>query len=321
MTLSSRATLDSATRIANLEIVPLAEIELSAAMPAARRNRACETAGLAVQNHRVILYPALSVSGTFEVITMPALLALLLLSIFAAAQQTSSPEVNSRVMPVAPVLVDPAATPVTSSTVHSIPASSPNAEAYTLEAGTRIAVTIKHAISTKTARVNDPVYAETSFPVVSNGHIVVPVGTYVQGVIERSRRPGRVKGRGELVIHFNTLIFPSGYTLLLPGAIDSVPGAEKTQMKNTQEGGIESQSTKGKDAGTIATTAGTGAALGGIVAGGAKGAGVGGLMGAGAGLASVLLTRGPDVRIESGTLVDMVLERPISVEHERVAKN
>lgn len=251
---------------------------------------------------------------------MRTLLALLLLSIFAAAQQNSEGD-SRRVMPVTPALVDPAATPVPSSTVHSIPASSPNSEAYTLEAGTRIAVTLKHAISTKTARVNDPVYAETSFPVVSNGHIVIPVGTYVQGVVERSQRPGRVKGRGELVIHFNTLIFPSGYTLLLPGAIDNVPGAEKTRMKNTQEGSIESQSTKGKDVGTVATAAGTGAALGAVVEGGAKGAGIGGLAGAGAGLASVLLTRGPDVRIESGTLVDMVLERPITVEHARVAKN
>ncbi len=211
--------------------------------------------------------------------------------------------------------------PVTSPTVQPIAASSPNAEAYTLAAGTRIAVTLKHAISTKSARENDPVYAETSFPVVSNGHIVIPVGTYVQGVIQRSQRPGRVKGRGELVMHFNTLIFPSGYTLMLPGAIDNVPGAEKTEMKDSKEGTIESQGTKGKDAGTIATTAGTGAAMGAVVTGGAKGAGIGGLLGAGAGLASVLLTRGPDVRIESGTLVEMVLERPIIVEHDRDSKN
>ena len=84
---------------------------------------------------------------------------------------------------------------------------------------------------------------------------------------------------------------------------------------------MESQGTKGKDAGTVAATAGAGAALGAVVAGNAKGAGIGGLAGAGVGLATVLLTRGPDVRIESGTLVDMVLEREIIVEHGRVAKN
>jgi type IV secretion system protein VirB10 len=229
-----------------------------------------------------------------------------LLSSLAAGQQAP---VDQRIAPTPAPMVQPMA------------ASSPNAEAYTLAAGTRIAVVLKHAISTKGARENDPVYAETSFPVVLNGHIVIPAGTYVQGVIQRSKRPGRVKGRGELVIHFNTLIFPSGYTLLLPGSIDNVPGAEKTDMKNNQEGTIESQGTKGKDAGTVAKTAGTGAGLGAVVAGNAKGAGIGGLLGAGAGLASVLLTRGPDVRIESGALVEMELERPIIVEHEHEIKN
>jgi type IV secretion system protein VirB10 len=249
---------------------------------------------------------------------MRAILAVLILSTMAAAQQAPAPEAREpQAIPSHPVLVDPKAAPVTAPTVHQVPASTPGADAYTLAAGTRIAVTLKHAISTKSARENDPVYAETSFPVVSDGRMVIPVGTYVQGVIQRSKRPGRVKGRGELLIHFNTLIFPSGYTLLLPGAIDSVPGAEKTEMKDKKEGTIESQGTKGKDAGTIASTAGTGAAIGAIAAQSVKGAGIGALAGAGVGLASVLLTRGPDVRIESGTLVDMVLEREIVVEHDR----
>lgn len=253
---------------------------------------------------------------------MRAYLALFLFASVAAAQQAPTPEANSsQNAPDRPVLVDSNSVPVTSPTVHSVPPSANASEAYTLAAGTRIAVTLKHAISTKTARENDPVYAETSFPVVSNGHIVIPVGTYVQGVIQRSQRPGKVKGRGELLIHFNTLIFPSGYTLLLPGHIDNVPGADKTAMKDSQEGSIESQGTTGKDAGTVAKTAGTGAAIGAVVADDVKGAATGGLLGAGAGLASVLLTRGPDVRIESGTLVDMVLQRDIIVQRDRVGND
>lgn len=247
--------------------------------------------------------------------------ALFLLVSLAAAQQAPSPGASSpQTSSDRPVLVDPNAVPVTSPNVHALPPSANASEAYTLPAGTRIAVTLKHAISTRTARENDPVYAETSFPVVSDGHIVIPVGTYVQGVIQRSQRPGRVKGRGELIIHFNTLIFPSGYTLLLPGHIDSVPGADKTAMKDDKEGSIESQGTTGKDAGTVATTAGTGAAIGAITAGSVRGAATGGLLGAGVGLASVLLTRGPDVRIESGALVDMVLQRDIIVERNRVGQ-
>lgn len=225
--------------------------------------------------------------------------------------------------PDTPVLTDPKAPPPPPPTVHTTAAAEPNADAYKLDAGTHIAVTLKHAITTRTAHENDPVYAETAFPVVSGGKVVIPVGTYVQGTIQRSVRPGRVKGRGELVIHFNTLIFPSGYTLLLPGAIDALPGAEKVNMKPGEEGTVESQGSKGKDAGTVATATMGGASIG-SMAGGingspGRGAGIGAGAGLAVGLATVLLTRGPDVRIESGTLVDMVLEREIVVEHSRTA--
>lgn len=250
---------------------------------------------------------------------MRNILVIFFFSAMCVAQQGSTSNVNGP--KATPALVDPKATPISSPSVHKVPASSPSADAYTLAAGTRIALNLKHAITTRTAQENDPVYAEVAFPVVSNDRVVIPVGTYVQGVIQRSQRPGRVKGRGELIIHFNTLIFPSGYTLLLPGALDNIPGAEKTDMKDSKEGTIESQGTKGKDAKTVASATGTGAAIGAMATGGLKGAGIGGLAGAGVGLASVLLTRGPDVRIESGTLVEMVLQREIIVEHEHVPQS
>lgn len=251
---------------------------------------------------------------------MRKICAIFLLGAVAVAQQAPAPIPA----PPAPALTDPNAPPAPPPTVHKVQAEDANSDLYKLDAGTRIAVTLKHAISTRTAHEGDPVYAETAFPVVAHGRVVIPVGTYVQGVIQRSVRPGRIKGRGELVIHFTTLIFPSGYTLLLPGSIDNVPGAEKTEMKPGSEGTVESTGSKGKDAGTVATTATTGASLGTIVGavnnGGAlKGAAIGGAAGAAVGLATVLLTRGQDVRIESGTLVDMVLEREIMVEHAKSA--
>ncbi|HWR37032.1 MAG TPA: hypothetical protein VN622_14310 [Clostridia bacterium] len=187
----------------------------------------------------------------------------------------------------------------------------------TLPAGTKIPLVLKHAISTKSARENDNVYAETNFPVVLDGKMVVPPGTYVQGVITRIQRPGKVKGRGELLVHFNSMIFPSGYTVLLPGAVDNVPGAEHSQIAG-QEGTIQADGSKGKDTGTVAGTAATGTLIGASATRSLKGAGVGGLAGAAVGLGTVLLTRGPDVRLESGTTVEMVLERPITVDRNRI---
>ena len=52
--------------------------------------------------------------------------------------------------------------------------------ALTIPAGTRVPLSLKQAISTKTARDGDPVYAETAFPFVVNDRVVIPAGTYIQ---------------------------------------------------------------------------------------------------------------------------------------------
>ncbi|MFI5107504.1 MAG: hypothetical protein ACHP78_01515 [Terriglobales bacterium] len=186
----------------------------------------------------------------------------------------------------------------------------------TVPAGTRIPLLLKHAISTKSVRPGDPVYLETSFPVAQNNRILIPAGTYVQGVVDSVKRPGRVKGRAELLLHFTTLIYPNGYTVTFPGAVEGVPGADNSKVKD-QEGTIQAESQKGKDATTIAETAGTGTIIGGL-ARGAKGAGIGAGVGGAVGLASVLLSRGQDVRMEAGSTLEMELQRALILEEARV---
>ncbi len=46
---------------------------------------------------------------------------------------------------------------------------------------------------------------------------MIPVGVYVQGVVDRVQRPGRVKGRAQLDVHFTTMIFPNGQVVEVPG--------------------------------------------------------------------------------------------------------
>jgi type IV secretion system protein VirB10 len=186
----------------------------------------------------------------------------------------------------------------------------------TVPAGTRIPLVLKHAISTKSVRPGDPVYLETSFPVTQNNRMLIPAGTYVQGVVDSVKRPGRVSGRAELLMHFTTLVFPNGYTVSLPGAVEGVPGADNSKVKDT-EGTIQAESQKGKDATTIAETAGTGTLIGGLAHGG-KGAGIGAGAGGAVGLAAVLLSRGQEVRMEAGSTVEMELQRPLTLEEARV---
>lgn len=207
---------------------------------------------------------------------------------------------------VGPTALTPAATPQQNAT-----------ESFTVPAGTKIPLILKQGITTKNARVGDPVYAQTSFPITQNNRIVIPPGTFVQGEILRVQRPGKVKGRAELQMNFTSMIFPNGYTLMLPGAVQGTPGDTGTSGVKDKEGTIEGDSSKGKDAGTIVGTAMPGALIG-AVAGGSKAAGIGALSGGALGLATVLLTRGPEIQLGVGDSVEMVLERSLTIEQNKV---
>ncbi len=183
--------------------------------------------------------------------------------------------------------------------------------------GTRVPLSLKQAISTKNARQGDPVYAETAFPVSIGGRLVIPAGTYVQGVIDRVQRAGHIKGRAEILMHFTSLVFPNGYTVVMPAGVENVPGAEHEKVKG-QEGAIQGDSNKGEKIKTAAGTAATGAVIGAATTGSGKGAAIGGGIGGAAGLAIAMLSRGNDVRLLPGTSIEMILQRPLTLDAARV---
>jgi hypothetical protein len=197
--------------------------------------------------------------------------------------------------------------------------SSAPADSVTVPSGTRVPLIMKQGLTTKNARPGDPVYAQTSFPIVIKDRIVIPPGTFVQGEIRRVQRPGRVKGRAELQISFTSMIFPNGYTLLLPGAVQGTPGDQNTAGVKGKEGTIQGTGSKGKDVGTVVGTAVPGAGIG-AIAGGAKGAGIGALSGGALGLATLLFTRGPEINLAVGDSIEMVLERSITIDEVRVRR-
>jgi hypothetical protein len=181
--------------------------------------------------------------------------------------------------------------------------------------GTRIGVILENGISTATAKPGDSVYFRTSFPITINNKVVVPVGSYLRGEITETKRPGHVKGKGELRMHLNTLIFPNGYTVDLNAGPHSTDSGSST--KTDSEGKITGPGGKGKDAQTIATTTAAGAGIGAIADGG-KGAGIGAGIGGVAGLAAVLLSRGPDAQLSRGSSMDLVLERDLQLDADQI---
>ena len=206
---------------------------------------------------------------------------------------------------------------VAQTAVPNAPAVDGSKSALTIPAGTRVPLSLKQAISTKTAREGDPVYAETSFPFVVNERIVIPAGTYIQGKIMRAQRGGHVKGRAELLIHFTSMIYPSGYTVMLGGSVENTPGAQKTSMKDS-EGTIRQDSDAGRKAKEAAEGATTGAVIGAVTDGG-KGAGIGAGIGGVTGLAISMLSRGADVRLEPGTSIEMEIQRDVTVDASRIS--
>jgi type IV secretion system protein VirB10 len=173
-------------------------------------------------------------------------------------------------------------------------------------AGTVIPITLTNRISTKYAKDGDGIYAKTSFPVTVDNKIVIPEGSYVRGKITEVLRPGRVKGKGELTLSFQSLILPSGRTMPIYTSLGGTSGAGEKKGEATVQG----DSSKGDDAKTVGTAASQGGLIG-VIAGRGKGAAVGGAGGAAVGTAAVLLTRGKDLTLEPGTTLEIVLDRPV----------
>jgi type IV secretion system protein VirB10 len=187
----------------------------------------------------------------------------------------------------------------------------------TIPAGTKVPLILRQTISTGNARPGDPIYASTNFPVIVDDKTVLPAGCYVQGVIDEVKRAGRVKGRAEILVHFRTLILPSGYAVPLGGAVENAPDSDDSKVKDS-EGKIQEKGQKGHDAATIAKGAGIGASVGSIATRTGKGAIAGGGAGAVAGLVATLLTRGADVKLPAGSTLDMVLERSLTVDEAKL---
>jgi len=222
------------------------------------------------------------------------------------AQQPAGPG-QDPAAPVAPALR-------ASSTSNTAPKAA--SAKLLVPAGTRLPLILHNAVSTRNAKPGDPVYLETLFPIVINNRILIPAGSYVQGEITSARRPGKVKGTGEIRLRLDTMILPNGYTVNF-NAIPTNAGTGGNDATDA-EGNIHGDTDKADDAGTIVKSTGIGAGIGGIAGRSGTGAGIGAAAGAAVGLASVLLTRGPELELPRGTTLDVILDRNVYLDASRI---
>src|ERR1051326_8095068 len=125
---------------------------------------------------------------------------------------------------------------------------------YVVSSGTSVPLSLINSISTKHSAVGDRVYLETAFPVVVNGRIVIPVGSYVAGTVSEIKKPGRIRGRGELFVRFDSLTLPNGVTRDFRARVSGADGHSNQELEKT-EGKVTSEGNKTGDARTVAETA------------------------------------------------------------------
>ncbi len=176
-----------------------------------------------------------------------------------------------------------------------------------------------NSVSSRTAKEGDQVYLQTAVPIAANDQILVPAGSYVQGVITHTKRSGRVAGRAQLAIRIETLTFPGGKTIKLSPRVGSVDSGG-TDQKVNGESTIQQGSDRMKDLGRVAILSGSGAAIGTFAdrtyeeTASLRGAGIGAGAGAAIGFATVLLTRGREVDLHAGSTLDVVFDRAVDIQ-------
>jgi len=253
------------------------------------------------------------IAGKRPVLTALTLAAFQLAAFEGAIGQTAAAQESPTANP--PVATTPESVAVASN-AQPVGGAPGVQKSFVVPAGTKVLLQLRSALNTRSAKPGDGVYLASTFPVVVGNRVMIPSGVYVQGVVDRVVRAGHVSGRSQLDMHFTSIIFPNGTVVEVPGIVNSLPGASKQKVKSDGEGTIEQETDKGRNAAKTAEiaipTGGTVGSISGIDSGHPL---AGGLAGIGAGLATVglvtLFTRGADVNIESGSQVEMVLQRPL----------
>lgn len=226
-------------------------------------------------------------------------------------------ELRSGVTGVRPLAAAPAANAPAQATEPRKAETAP----FEIARGTKIPLRVITGVSSKSAQEGERVYLETTFPVMDKGRMIIPPGSQVAASVTYVQQAGRVKGRSELMLRFESLVLPNGVTRDFRSRVSSVePGAGELDS----EGKVKGPGSKGEDARKVGEATATGAAVGSVVGAATgrygTGAAIGAAAGAAAGLGRVLGGRGQDTGFHRGDVVEMVLDRTLSFTEPELPK-
>ena len=159
--------------------------------------------------------------------------------------------------------------------------------------GTEIVAVLNSDLSTKNAQSGD----RFSMTVRSPGQYQ---GATIEGQVTNVDRGGRITGRSEMTLDFDTIRFRDGRSYRFAGILESVrmPDGEVVRIDN--EGAVRESDQTNKTVTRTAIGSAVGAIIG-AIAGGGKGAAIGAVIGAGAGAGSVYVQGRNDLDLTSGS--------------------
>ena len=183
----------------------------------------------------------------------------------------------------------------------------PAGDPQTLPAGTVIVLQMETRLHSKSARASDRFTARVSEPVTDDqGRTLIPRGSVVEGHVTSASRAQSRRRAGTIGVSFDRLRLADGRALVIDGIL---AGVGRRGQKIDDDGNINGGSSARRAAIFVGGSAGAGAIIGAIAGGAALGAG----FGAAVGVVGVLMAKGNEAVVESGSRVGMELMQPLDL--------
>ncbi len=159
--------------------------------------------------------------------------------------------------------------------------------------GTSIVAVLNNDLSSQNAREGD----RFTMTVRSPGEYD---GATIEGTVGNISRGGRISGRSEMTLDFDTIRTRDGRSYRFAGILESVRTPNGDVVRVDNEGAVRESDQTNKTVTRTAIGTAVGAIIG-AIAGGGKGAAIGAVIGAGAGAGSVYVQGRNDVDLTAGT--------------------
>jgi Putative peptidoglycan binding domain len=180
---------------------------------------------------------------------------------------------------------------------------------WTIPESTVISVRMDSTLTSRSSHVGDRFTATVTMPVYVNGAQVVPAGAIVEGHVAQVTPARRMGRSGTIAVEFDDLVLPDGTRLALDASLTSDDPETRRQIDDENR-------VSGRNDRRTGVFVGSGGVIGavlGAIGGGAKGAVIGGAAGAGAVIAGILLSKGEEARVSSGTPFGVQLRRTLAI--------